>query len=353
MHLSKNELALICWCSLSEPGDALTGLIWQAFGPKALEDVKKNDFGTWRILIAQNFPEYLGQLEAMEERVSLRYPRTNPHELVERGIRWNCKPVAVESLPNVASRLSDLGSHAPLLLWVAGDQGVLEQDFDGIVGTRKPSRQGASKAQRLVASLNMPVVSGGAKGIDVAAHRAALELGLPTVAIMAGGLDRAYPMEHWDLFHQIVRSGGVLMSEMPPGTAPTRFRFLQRNRLIAAMCSELFIVEAAFRSGSKNTANHARALGREVYALAGSWSSEQSQGCNAMIQQGLAKQYVLDVPIEIEPSWNAKRVEDALRTGAKTPSAIAIESGLSVDHVKGIMSIAAGNKSLRRGEGVL
>jgi DNA processing protein len=189
----------------------------------------------------------------------------------------------------------------------------------------------------------MPIISGGAKGIDGAAHRAALDLGLPTVAIMAGGLDKAYPMEHWDLFHQIVRSGGVLMSELPPGTAPTRFRFLQRNRLIAAMCSELFIVEAAFRSGSRNTANHARALGREVYALAGSWSSEQSQGCNTMIQQGLAKQYVLDVPIEIEPSLNTKRVEDALRAGAKTPSEIAIESGLRLNTVKAIMLAGSRN----------
>jgi len=345
MHLSKNELALISWCSLSEPGDALTSLIWQEFGPTALVNAKEHNFRAWRIFISECFPEYLSQLEAMEERVSLRLPRTNPHELVERGIRWNCKPVAVASLPNVASRLADLGPHAPLLLWVAGDQRVLEQDFAGIVGTRKPSWQGASNAQRLVANLNMPVISGGAKGVDGAAHRAALDLGLPTAAIMAGGLDKAYPMEHWDLFHKIVRSGGVLMSEMPPGTAPTRFRFLQRNRLIAAMCSELFVVEAAFRSGSKNTANHARALGREVYALAGSWSSEQSQGCNTMIQQGLAKQYVLAAPIEIEPSLNAKRVEDALRAGAKTPSEIAIESGLRVDTVKAIMLAVSRSRS--------
>jgi DNA processing protein len=343
MHLSKNELALISWCSLSEPGDALTSLIWQEFGPTALASAKNNNFIAWREFISECFPEYLSQLGAMEERVSLRLPKTNPHELVERGIRWNCKPVAATSLPHVASRLADLGPHAPLLLWVAGDQRVLEQDFAGVVGTRMPSWQGASNAQRLVANLNMPIISGGAKGIDGAAHRAALDLGLPTVAIMAGGLDKAYPMEHWDLFHQIVRSGGVLMSELPPGTAPTRFRFLQRNRLIAAMCSELFIVEAAFRSGSRNTANHARALGREVYALAGSWSSEQSQGCNTMIQQGLAKQYVLDVPIEIEPSLNTKRVEDALRAGAKTPSEIAIESGLRLNTVKAIMLAGSRN----------
>ena len=143
------------------------------------------------------------------------------------------------------------------------------------------------------------------------------------------------------MFHQIVRSGGALMSEMPPGAAPSRFRFLQRNRLIAAMCRELFVVEAAFRSGSRNTVNHARALGREVYALAGSWASEQSQGCNTMIQEGVAKQYALDDPIEIEPSWTEKRVQDALRAGAKTPSEIAMESGVGLKQVRSIMLLDA------------
>lgn len=341
MHLIQDELDLISWCALSEPGDALTSLIWKEFGPKALESVKKQKFETWRAFISESFPEYLSQLGFMEERVCLRLPMSNPHELVERGIRWNAKPVAVASLPIVSARLSDLGNHAPLLIWVAGGHDVLEQEFAGIVGTRQPSAKGASNARRLVASLRMPIVSGGARGIDGAAHEAALEIGLPTVAIMAGGLDKAYPMENWELFHQIVRSGGVLMSEMPPGTAPSRFRFLQRNRLIAAMCRELFVVEAALRSGSRNTANHARALGREVYALAGSWTSEQSQGCNTMIQEGLAKQYVLDDPIEIEPSWTKKRVQDALRAGAKTPSEIALESGLGLKQVKAILSVAA------------
>lgn len=337
MHLSQYELDLISWCALSEPGDALTNLIWNEFGPEALESVKKQDFDSWRNFISESFPEYLSELRSMEERVCLRLPRANAHQLVERGIRWNARPVAVASLPSVEGRLSDLGEHAPLLIWVAGDQVALEQDFAGIVGTRKPSVKGASNARRLVASLRMPIVSGGAIGIDRAAHEAALEFGLPTVAIMAGGLDKAYPMENWEMFHQIVRSGGVLMSEMPPGAAPSRFRFLQRNRLIAAMCKELFVVEAALRSGSRNTANHARGLGREVYALAGSWASEQSQGCNTMIKEGVAKQYVLDDPIQIEPSWTEKRVQDALRAGAKTPSEIATESGVGLKQVKSIM----------------
>ena len=341
MHLSQEQLDLISWCSLSEPGDALTSLIWNEFGPKALESVKEQKFETWRAFVSESFPEYGSDLGSMEERVCLRLPSVNPDQLVERGIRWNAKPVAVASLPSVHGRFTDLGNHAPLLLWVAGDEGLLEQEFAGIVGTRKPSAKGASNARRLVASLRMPIVSGGAKGIDRAAHEAALEIGLPTVAIMAGGLDKAYPMENWELFHRIVRSGGVLMSEMPPGTAPTRFRFLQRNRLIAAMCRELFVVEAAFRSGSRNTANHARALGREVYALAGSWASEQSQGCNTMIQEGLAKQHFLDELIEIEPSWIEKRVEDAIRAGAKTPREIAMESGLDLKQVKASMSMAA------------
>ncbi|MDG2497676.1 MAG: DNA-processing protein DprA [Aquiluna sp.] len=329
MQLSENELDLIAWTALSEPGDALANLLWTTIGPKVLEHAKSGDFKPWFRAVGKSHPEYLPEVKPAIERISLRLPTVNPHQLVERGIRWNCKPVSLDKLPQTRTRFSDLGLHAPLMLWVAGNEQLLEQEQVAIVGTRTPSRTGIENCRRLVDLLNMPVVSGGAKGVDATAHEQALKAGLPTVAVMAGGIDRAYPVENWNLFHRIVRSNGALVSEMPPGVQPSRFRFLQRNRLIAAMCSELFVVEAALRSGSRNTANHAKRLNRDVYALAGSWDNKMSQGCNSMIQQGLANQFPLGGYLELEPSWQAKRIEDAIRNGASTIHEIASESGVA------------------------
>jgi DNA processing protein len=185
-----------------------------------------------------------------------------------------------------------------------------------------------------VKQLGVGVISGGATGIDFAAHRAALDYGLPTAAFMAGGIDRAYPTQNWPLFHEIVRAGGALVSETVPFTAPSRFRFLNRNRLIAAASQATFVVEAGYRSGSRNTANHARACGREVFALPGAWSEQAAQGCNTMIKEGLAKPWYLDRYRDIEASTAQKRVLDSMRDGASDELAIARESGLSVEEVR-------------------
>ena len=329
MQLSENDLALITWTALAEPGDALANLLWLAFGSDALEHARSKDFKSWYQLVGKYHPEYLGGLKPAIERISLRLPSINPHQLVERGIRWNCKPVNVQQLPITRQKFEDLGFHAPLLLWVAGNEQQLEKTQVAVVGTRKPSKQGIRNCQRLVDLLAMPLVSGGAIGIDAVAHEQALKNGLPTVAVMAGGIDKAYPVENWNLFHRIVRSNGALISEMAPGVQPSRFRFLQRNRLIAALCSELIVVEAALRSGSKNTANHAKRLNREVYAIAGRWENQMSRGCNSMIQSGLAKQFPLDCYLEQEPDWVSKRIQDAMRNGAVSTDEIAQESGLN------------------------
>jgi DNA processing protein len=132
------------------------------------------------------------------------------------------------------------------------------------------------------------VVSGGAYGIDAHAHRAALagvsEV-LPTIAVMAGGVDRFYPSGNEDLLRAVVNQGGVL-AEVPPGSAPTRYRFLQRNRLIAALASVTVVVEARWRSGALNTAHHAETLGRAVGAVPGSVHSANSAGCHRLLREG-------------------------------------------------------------------
>lgn len=332
MYLDESQHLTIQWSMLHEPGDALAHKIFELQGPAAITDFRSGRAKRlWSELIALHAPEYLLKLPELLERIKLRIDFAHPERAVERGIRWGAKPQFPTDLPNTWQRFSDLEHHAPYVLWVAGEPKAIEQDFVGVVGTRSPSERGLRNTAKLVSSLMSPIVSGGAKGIDAAAHKTALDLGLPTVAFMAGGIDRAYPMENWELFHQMVRSGGALVSELQPGSSPSRFRFLQRNRLIAATGSYTVVVEAGYRSGSKNTANHARALGRDVFAIPGLWSEKSSQGCNTMIREGLAQPWTLTN--RVEPTLEQKRVLDAMRDGCREPAEIARESGMGISSV--------------------
>ena len=335
MQLTHEQEATIAYSALSEPGDALAQLLFQQNGPSVIEQFRSGAAKRiWPEQIDQIAPEYVAGLPLLFERFSLRLPKVHVPTLVERAIRWNAAPVFPDQLPKLWSQFADLCLHQPYLLWVAGSTAVLESDANAIVGTRNPTLRGINNTRKLVKQLGAAVISGGATGIDFAAHRAALDFGLPTAAFMAGGIDRAYPTQNWPLFHEMVRRGGALVSETVPFTAPSRFRFLNRNRLIAASTTSTFVIEAGYRSGSRNTANHARACGREVFALAGGWSDRASQGCNAMIKEGLAQPWHLDQHRMIEPTSSQKRVLDALREGASDFPSIARESGLSIGEVR-------------------
>lgn len=330
MQLTHDQECTIAYSALSEPGDALAQVIFQFNGPQAIEQFRSGRAKKiWPEQIHEHTPEYAASLPLLFERFALRLPKVHVPSLVERAIRWNARPVFPDQLPRLWSQFSDLELHQPYLLWVAGSLGVFESDANSIVGTRNPTARGVLRTRTLVKQLGVGVISGGATGIDFAAHRAALDYGLPTAAFMAGGIDRAYPTQNWPLFHEMVRGGGALVSETVPFTAPSRFRFLNRNRLIAASSQATFVVEAGYRSGSRNTANHARACGREVYALAGAWSDTASQGCNSMIKEGLAKSWPVDQAFQVESSIDRKRIEDSIRNGSSNIYDIAAESGLA------------------------
>ena len=128
------------------------------------------------------------------------------------------------------------------------------------------------------------VVSGAAYGIDGAAHRAALAAGGTTIALLAGGVDRPYPAGHDDLIARISAAGAVI-GEVPPGSAPTKWRFLQRNRLIAALADATVVVEAGWRSGSLNTAGHAVTMGRPLGAVPGPVTSAASAGSHRLLRE--------------------------------------------------------------------
>lgn len=196
--------------------------------------------------------------------------------------------------PGWPRNVEDLGPAAPVALWYRGAGGVpRRQSTLAVVGSRDATAYGQSVTRTLssgVATRGLTVMSGGAYGIDAMAHRAALAAGTGTpltAAVMAGGLDRYYPAGHEELLRE-VSSRGILLSEMPPGASPTRHRFLQRNRLIAAMSGAVLVVEARWRSGAQNTAGHALGLGREVGVVPGPVTSPQSAGCHRLLRESPA-----------------------------------------------------------------
>ncbi len=185
--------------------------------------------------------------------------------------------------------LDSLELAAPLCLWVRGDPELAHRATRSVavVGARAATAYGSQIAGELAAGLadrHITVVSGGAYGIDAAAHRGALAAGGRTVAFLAGGVDRLYPAGNADLLGAIVDDGSVI-SEVPPGSAPTRVRFLLRNRLIAAFAGATVVVEAAWRSGSLATAARAAELLRPVGVVPGPVTSMASAGCHRLLRE--------------------------------------------------------------------
>ena len=195
-------------------------------------------------------------------------------------------------------QLNDLGPARPYGLWCRGDSrhllDVASAPSVALVGSRDPSIYGTEATTHLAAELarrGYTVISGGAMGIDIAAHRAALTQqgsDLPTIAFMAGGLDRLYPAQNSDALNMIV-DRGLIMSEVSVGNTPTRWRFLERNRLIAALARHTIVVEARWRSGALNTARHAMEIGRTLWAVPGQINSPNSVGTNRLLRDGLAQ----------------------------------------------------------------
>lgn len=193
-------------------------------------------------------------------------------------------------LPGWPRGLDDL-EFAPFTVWARGSARELEWTRSvAVVGSRAATSYGLHVAGEFaydLASSGYLVVSGAAFGIDAAAHRGALAADMPTVAVLAGGVDRPYPVAHSQLLEQI-RASGLVLSEAPPGSSPRRERFLARNRLIAALTAGTVVIEAGLRSGALSSAGHAERLGRVLGAVPGPVTSAASTGTNAWIRDGRA-----------------------------------------------------------------
>lgn len=186
------------------------------------------------------------------------------------------------------SRLIDIDK-APLTLYKLGEADLDADNIFSIVGTRHSTSYGVRYVSSLVEDLasyfpELVIVSGLALGIDSAAHEAAIKAGLPTVAVVAHGLNTIYPSVNRDLARRIIASGGAILSEYPSGVTPYRSRFLERNRIVATMTDAVLVAESAEKGGAMSTAAVASSYGRELIALPGRIGDEMSAGCNRLIR---------------------------------------------------------------------
>ena len=348
--------AAVGWSIVSEPGDEFAGYLRASVGAsRSLELIKTRQvptllaelqdrgvsddghrrFGDLGLAANQALERYLPRLKADAVGQAIRVLQAN------RG--W----VVLPSADDWPTSLNDLGWAAPPLLWGVGDRAKLEHinRSVSVVGSRGATGYGEWATTEIVADLvarDFSIGSGGAYGIDGIAHRAALMAKGVTFAVMAGGVNRFYPSGHEELLTQVCGSGAVL-AELPPGAAPTKWRFLQRNRLVAALGLVTLVVEAGKRSGSISTANHAMALERPVAAVPGPISSSSSVGTNRLISQSHAELVVCGQDVAYlagdQDQLNLfggqqdlgsleTRALDALGSRQKTQQQVASEAGL-------------------------
>lgn len=371
---ARERRARTTWSLIAEPSDAVAMLACAVLGPvDALELARYGEGPDLLRALGGQLPSQAsdpgaGDPSARAGRALARWKaRLTPRILdkaledaARRGLR------IITPLDSEWPRaLDDLQESRPHCLWVQG-RGRLDQLVSGrsaaLVGSRASTPYGEDTAGTFAAAFAAgggTVVSGGAYGIDAAAHRGALAAGDgSTIAVLAGGLDRLYPRGNTELLERI-RERHLLVSEAPPGTAPTRWRFLARNRLIAALSQATVVVEASWRSGALSTARLADQLSRPVGAVPGPVTSAASAGCHRLIRERGAVLVtepadLLDLlpggPAAGEGSWAVQDELDLLRPADRrvldavpprssiTPAGLADEIGFTADDVEAALA---------------
>ena len=377
-------VARVVWSGLVEPGDVAAGALVRLLGPAAaLAWVGAPP--DWSVLPGLSGPDRM-RLAGAARRWSARGEDVDPEALLA-GIDQAGGTLVGPGDDDWPAGLDDLGDAAPFVLWCRGALPAGRAAV-AVVGSRASTGYGERVAFDLAEALaarGVTVVSGGAYGIDAAAHRGALAAGGPTLVVLAGGVDRGYPAGNQRLFEQAVAAGGGVVSEVPPGSLPTKSRFLQRNRLIAAIGEATVVVEAAWRSGALSTAHHAADLLRPVGAVPGPVTSVASAGCHRLLREGAAV-CVTDagevaelLPVRAGAGTTAgydgpvmggtapglvrpedverldplcRRVHDALGRRSGAPDeAVARRAGLAVDEVRGALGLLELAGLAARGEG--
>jgi DNA processing protein len=355
----RDRFARATWTGIAEPGDRTAGLVVQALGAADALDavVARWPAPQWSAAIVQSGVDGVPESEFQQaiERWQPRLKSATALLAVRQAARYGARLL----VPDVAGwpvGIDDLGLHAPIALWVRGTEKALAalETSIALVGARAATGYGEHVTMEVSAGLvdrGYAIVSGAAYGIDGMAHRAALASHGMTVAFLAGGVDRFYPAGHDALLTRMVEEGAII-SELPCGQPPTKWRFLQRNRLIAAASQATVVIEAGWRSGSLNTAGHAAQIGRPVGAVPGPVTSAASAGCHRLIRDYDATlvttaDEVAELVGEIEPrqssSSRSERIETQSRDDQRSRSAeeIRLLDALSLTSGREIKDIAA------------
>lgn len=246
-------------------------------------------FGTaedvWKVSDEEIIGSHL--LKGKTEAAFLSYRReTEPEKIGEKLYRMQIRCCTWED--EVYPPLLQTTANPPAVLFYKGNDPVFEKTV-AIVGARKATAYGVQTAESVARGLSesgVAVVSGGARGIDSAAHIGALSGGSPTLVVLACGLDYVYPPENKSLFQKIIDNGGTIISEYPPSTPPLGRQFPARNRIIAGMSRGILVVEAAERSGALITSDFALEEGRDVFSVPGNIWLDSSKGTNRLIRSG-------------------------------------------------------------------
>ena len=360
--------ARIIWSSVVEPGDRVAGSMIGDFGAaRALRRVLESDRASGA---TRPLPPASGLGPGVQS--------VSDAEMTEAFARWRARLESGNVVAQIEAAvrlgvqvvlpgddvwpvgLSDAGDHAPHALWLRGNRSTLAgtRRSVAVVGARASTGYGEHVTMDLVSGLvarGFVIVSGAAYGIDGMAHRAALADDGDTIAVLAGGIDRLYPSGHDALLQRIIANGAVV-TEMPPGYSPTKWRFLQRNRLIAAMSSATVVVEAGWRSGSLNTAHHATAIGRPVGVVPGPVTSASSAGCHRLLREEptmcvTTSQEIIELIDGPEPTAVAREVGadqlsdvetralDALSSSPRSLAELAHKSGLAPQQLESALGV--------------
>ncbi len=377
-----DRMARVALTWLAEPGNRAVWQLVQAGGAEAtLERLLGGDVPESTLRAAVISRSAAGDPHRLAEAALRRADRLGARVVVPSDTEW---PTGVDALSTLeldggGSRI-DRDIRPPLCLWVRGDR-RLDEAFArsvAVVGARAATSYGTHVTNELafgLAEQDWTVVSGGAFGIDAAAHRAALTAGGLTVAVLACGVDRPYPSGNAAMFEQIAESG-LLMSEWPPGAEPLRHRFLIRNRVIAAATAGTVIVEAAARSGAVQTLSRTVALGRRAMVVPGPVTSAMSVGCHELLRRhpdtvvvtgtdhvleevGRIGEYLSEIPRGRERVRDGLDEDSALvleampRRGAIGPEELAARAGLGVRTVlRRISLLEMAGLVVRRDNGV-
>ena len=211
-------------------------------------------------------------------------------QVLSHSDRLPCRMIGIgdPEYPPLLSQIHD----PPALIWVSGDLSALRMKTLSLVGTRNPTRYGQEQAAKWVKKLsgyNLCFCSGLARGVDTIIHQTALDENEITIAVLGSGIDRIYPPENRKLAVRMIKAGGAILTEYPPGTAPERFHFPERNRIVSGLSMGVIVIESAIKGGALITSRLALDEGREVFFVPHALSSRRGEGCNYNIKIGNGK----------------------------------------------------------------